>query len=122
MTVYKLTDQKMHTRNGYQWALGEWRETSGDGELCGSGWLHAYEDPLLAVLLNPIHASIANPRLFEAEADSDGNDDRGIKCGFTRLRLTKELPLPIRHGAPTAGGGREWLAATVAPNAGRPRQ
>ena len=93
-TLYKLTNQHLQTHGGYQWTVGEWRETDGSGALCGPGWLHAYEDPLLAVLLNPIHAHIQNPRLWECEADGDGMDDHGIKCGVTRLRLVKELPLP----------------------------
>ena len=41
-TVYKLTDQKMQTHGGYQWVLGEWHEKSGEGELCGPGWLIRY--------------------------------------------------------------------------------
>ena len=56
MKGYKLTNQEMQTHNGFQWELGEWQETSGEGGLCGPGWLHYYSDPLLAVLLNPIHA------------------------------------------------------------------
>lgn len=92
--VYKLTDQAMRTHGGYQWTLGEWRETSGEGDLCGKGWLHWYHDPLLAVLLNPIHADFANPRLFEAEADGETRDDHGLKGGSTRLRIVREIPLP----------------------------
>ena len=61
MKLYKLTDEKMQTYNGFQWVLGETHETNGEGNLCGPGWLHAYTDPLLAILLNPIHANISNP-------------------------------------------------------------
>jgi hypothetical protein len=35
--------------------------------LCGPGWLHAYESPLVAAFMNPIHADFRKPRLFEAE-------------------------------------------------------
>jgi hypothetical protein len=93
MNVYKLTDQNMQTHGGYQWVLGEWRETSGEGDLCGPGWLHWYSDPLLAGLLNPIHANFSNPRLFLAETDGEIRDDRGLKGGSTRLRLVEEKPL-----------------------------
>lgn len=94
MSVYKLTNQSMQTHNGYQWALAEWRATNGKGDLCGPGWLHAYDDPLLAVLLNPVHANLARPRLFEATGAGERRDDRGLKCAYTRLRLDKEIPLP----------------------------
>jgi len=94
MTLYKLTNQHLQTHGGYQWTVGEWRETDGSGDLCGPGWLHAYEDPLLAALLNPIHANIDAPRLWECEADGDGKDERGLKCGVRRLRLVREMPLP----------------------------
>ena len=93
-TVYNLTGQDLTTHNGYPWTPGEWRETNGSGDLCGPGWLHHYSDPLLAVFLNPIHANIANPRLWEAEADGATLDDRGLKGGSARLRLVRELPLP----------------------------
>ena len=94
-TIYKLTNQNVQTRGSFQWALAEWHETSGEGELCSSGWLHCYSHPLLAVLLNPIHADIANPRLFEGEGEGRMLDDRGLKQGFTRMRITKEIPVPV---------------------------
>jgi hypothetical protein len=88
---YKLTDQKMETYNRTQWEIGEWKQTSGDGELCGPGWLHCYSNPLLAAFLNPIHASFANPRLFEAEVKGNTRKDHGLKEGWNNMRLTKEL-------------------------------
>ena len=94
MKAYKLTDQNMQTHNGYQWKLQEWQETNGKGELCGSGWLHYYSDPILALLLNPIHAAIAAPRLFEAEIAGKVEGDHGLKAGCTKMRLVKELQLP----------------------------
>jgi len=87
MIVYKLTDQKMQTPGGYQWEHGVTRETDGSGDLCGSGWLHYYHDPLLAVLLNPIHADIEDPILWEAEAEGLHRDDKGLKGGCTKLTL-----------------------------------
>jgi hypothetical protein len=92
-TLYKLTDQDKRTHGGYQWALGEDRTAPGDGPLCSAAWLHAYTDPLLAVLLNPIHADILSPRLFECDGDV-GATDHGLKVGCTRLRLTCEIPVP----------------------------
>ena len=94
MIVYKLTDQNLQTYGSYQWEPGVARETDGNGGLCGPGWLHYYHDPLLAVLLNPIHADIANPILWEAEAEGLHRDDRGLKGGCTRLTLIRQIDLP----------------------------
>jgi hypothetical protein len=95
MKVYKLTDQRMKTRDGFQYRLNRVRVAPGIGELCTAGWLHGYSDPLLAVLLNPVHADIQNPRLFEAEASGATKDDCGLKLGVQRLTLRKEMPLPV---------------------------
>ena len=94
MIVYKLTDQNLQTHGGYQWEPGVARETDGEGNLCGPGWLHYYHDPLLAVLLNPIHADIEGPILWEAEAEGLHRDDRGLKGGCTRLTLLRRIELP----------------------------
>ena len=91
---YKLTSQNLQTYNKFQWEVGKWVETSGEGELCSSGWLHCYDSPLLAVLHNPIHAHINNPRLFEVEVEGKEKRDGQLKCGYTRMRLVKEIPLP----------------------------
>lgn len=92
-TVYKLTDQAMQTHKGYQWALGETRTFSGEGALCTQGWAHAYTHPLLAVLLNPIHANIAPFRLFEGDGVV-GLTEHGLKVGCSSLQLRKELSVP----------------------------
>jgi hypothetical protein len=46
-------------------------------------------------LFNSIHGNFTNPRLFEAEGDGEFLDDYGMKCGVTKLRLVKEIPLPV---------------------------
>jgi hypothetical protein len=92
--MYKLTDQRMQTRNGFQWELNKTYTTNGKGYLCGPGWLHVYEHPLLAVLLNPIHADIKNPRLFRCKIGGKCLKNKGLKCGYTKVTLTKELQLP----------------------------
>lgn len=93
-TLYKLTTQSMRTYNDFAWELGESYEVSGDGGLCGPGWFHAYYDPLLAILLNPIHACIRKPRLFKARGFGKLLDDKGLKCGVTRLKLVQEISIP----------------------------
>jgi hypothetical protein len=89
--AYKLTDQNMQTFAGAQWTLGEFKETSGAGGLCTSGWLHYYSDPILAAFLNPIHARIEKPRLFEIEVQGKIKGNNGLKFGCTKMRLIKEL-------------------------------
>jgi hypothetical protein len=84
----------MQTHNGSQWVLNEEKQTDGHGELCGPGWLHAYSDPLVAVLHNPMHAAIIYPRLFKVECGGNFKDDSGLKCGYTSMKLIEEISLP----------------------------
>ena len=91
-TIYKLTDMNMKTYGGYPWVLGKWNRTSGKGDLCGPGWLHAYTSPVLAELLDPIHANFREYRLFRGEASGPVISDRGLKVGYTNMRITEELP------------------------------
>ena len=93
-TFYKLTSQSLTTHNDFPWTLGVPATATGEGDLCGPSWLHAYTDPLLAVLLNPIHANIKDPRLFRAEG-TVGAEDHGLKVGCTTLTLVEEMPLPV---------------------------
>jgi hypothetical protein len=116
---YKLTDQNMQSYDGFKWELNKWYEVSGEGELCSEGWLHFYDHPLLAVLHNPIHAQITNPLLFKAEVTGNNLDDDGIKCGWQKAMLVKQLPIPkvtttnrIAYGilcAKEVYYGRDWL-------------
>jgi hypothetical protein len=96
MIRYKLTNQECKTFGGCEWKVGEWKEAEGEGSgnLCSNSWLHCYSDPILALLLNPIHAGVKNPRLWEVEVDGDCKTDRGLKEGWRRMRLVKEIPLP----------------------------
>jgi len=91
--LYKLTDRDGQTRGGTQWGPGVSHSGTGEGELCGPGWIHAYEHPLIAVLMNPIHAKFKNPRLWEAEGEV-GLRDGQIKCGCKTLTTIREIPLP----------------------------
>ena len=91
---YKLTTDSMQTHGGFLWELGVERTADGHGPLCGSGWLHYYTDPLLALLLNPIHADFDKPRLFRAKVGPVQQHDRGLKAGTTSLTLVEEMPRP----------------------------
>ena len=94
MKLYKLTDQNAQTMNGTQWGPGVTHETDGTGSLCGPGWLHAYEHPLLAVLFNPIHADFYSPRMFDAEGSGASLRDEQLKIGVTSLTTIREIPFP----------------------------
>ena len=94
MKRYKLTAQNMQTYGGCQWELDVKKKTSGKGDLCNDGWLHVYTHPLLAVLLNPIHANFKNPRLFECECGGLCKTDNGLKEGWMEVTLVKELDMP----------------------------
>jgi cobalamin biosynthesis Mg chelatase CobN len=60
--------------------------------MCSDHWLHAYTHPLLAVLMNPVHAGFANPVLWEAEGEI-GIDD-GLKVGCTKVTTLRIIDLP----------------------------
>ena len=93
MKLYKLTDEHGCTRGGTQWGEGVTHSGTGEGELCGPGFIHAYLSPELAVLLNPIHANIKNPRLWECDGEIAQND-RNTKVGCVSLTTVREVPLP----------------------------
>ena len=76
--------------------MGTGREKNHErrGRTLRAGWLHCYADPLLAVLLNPIHADYENPRLFRARVGRKSKHDHGLKSGYTKMTLIEEIPLP----------------------------
>jgi hypothetical protein len=82
--------------NETHWTVGEWVEANNDGlkGLCSDGYVHWYADSLLAVLLNPIHADIDNPRLWEIETAGYELTDGQLKGGSQSVRLLREIPLP----------------------------
>ena len=91
MKLYKLTSELYQTYNQTQWGENIFHEVSGEGKMCSSGWLHAYTSPLLAVLMNPVHANFKYPILWEAEGEIGVSD--GIKVGCKRLTTLKQIPL-----------------------------
>jgi hypothetical protein len=92
--LYKLTDENAQTYGRCQWGKDIEHTASGKGTLCGPGWLHAYTDPLLAVLMNPVHRNFKSPQLWEAEGDV-GATDHGLKVGCTRLKTVRKADLPV---------------------------
>jgi hypothetical protein len=96
----KLTTQDMKTMAGtvneVKWEIGKWVTAKGSPNLglCSTGYIHWYNDPIVAILLNPLHAHIRNPRLWEVETKGIEVEDNGLKFGSTELRLIQELTIP----------------------------
>lgn len=93
--LYKLTNQDGTTQGGTLWGEGVRHSIPKKkrwGMLCTAGVLHAYKDPNLALLLNPIHAGIRQPRLWEARG-SVCCEDWG-KCGCFTLTTVEEMAMP----------------------------
>ena len=60
--------------------------------MCTNAWIHAYKNPDIAVLFNPIHAGFHSPLLWEAKGKVRIDD--GIKVGCRQLTTIKKIPLP----------------------------
>ena len=102
MKLYKLTDKKGQTLGGTQWGPGVTHEAAGEGtELCSDGVIHAYEHPLIAVLMNSSHGNFQTPRLWEAEGEGEIVRDGQFKCGVKRLTTVQEIPVPQLSAAQT---------------------
>jgi len=101
MVVYKLTDKDGYCRKGKSgetlYEVGHTYTASGEDDLCGPGWIHAYEHPILAVLHDPIQGNYGpTARLWECNtAKGTIKRDGQMKLGTTRLRVLRKLPLPV---------------------------
>ena len=95
MKAYKLTDKNGISKGNTQWGPYITHTASGkNNNLCSDGWIHFYTDPVLAVLLNPIHANFSNPKLWECETSGEELHDP-FKSGCKTLTTIKEIPLPM---------------------------
>jgi hypothetical protein len=96
MAMFKLTDKNGCTHGDTQWGRGVTHTATGDEsqDLCTDAWIHAYESPYLAVLLNPIHGNFASPRLWTCSG-MIGKRDGQLKVGCRELTTIEEIPLPI---------------------------
>lgn len=101
MTIlYKLTDAQGRTRAGenneMMWAVGVEHKTAGTGtRLCTTDVIHAYEHPLIAALMNPIHADFnpATMRLWRCEGEIVAREGQ-LKCGVHALKVVEEMTVP----------------------------
>jgi len=94
MIKYKLIGRDRKTYGGMEWPIGTWNEATGDLNqgLCSDAYLHCYDDPYLALLLNPIHANIVDPIVCEVEVDGECESDCNLKRGYRRMRVIRDLP------------------------------
>ena len=92
MKAYKLTDKDDRTYGGCQWGKDVTHKASGKGELCTSGWIHYYSDPILALFMDPHHGNFGSTaHLWEVEVSGNIKTDRGLKFGTTELTTVKRL-------------------------------
>ena len=95
--LYKLTDEKGKTRakgSELQWGEGVAHTAKGEGtKLCTNGVIHAYEHPLIAIVMCPIHAAFDEMRLWEAEGEIVAREGQ-LKCGVKTLTTVREIPVP----------------------------
>ena len=98
MKLYKLTDQDGYTRRGETgetlWYAGKTLTLPHKAKprLCSQDVIHAYKDLNLALLLNPCHAKIKSPRVWESEGDVVAQD--WDKVGVFSLTISTERPQP----------------------------
>jgi hypothetical protein len=91
---YKLLSKEMTSRNDTKWELNVPITILKEGNaMCTDQVLHCYNHPLLAAFLNPIHANIKEPRLFEIIVDEIVDND-GLKFASKSQTLINEIPLP----------------------------
>lgn len=92
--LYKLTNELDKTRNETQWGPGISHKATGPGtDLCSNAYIHAYESPELAIIMNPVHADFWNPHLWKARGVIKISD--GTKCGCKSIMTIKRIPIPI---------------------------
>ena len=98
MKLFKLTDQEGYTRKGNSNQV-KWSEDhtvtckpKKDPQLCTEDVVHGYKNANLALLLNPLHAGISNPLLWEADGEVVAEDWGKIGC-FSLTTIGK-VPMP----------------------------
>jgi hypothetical protein len=93
--LYKLTDQNSQTQNNTTWGENITHTAKGENPiLCSDGLIHAYEDPLIAVFLNPIHGAFENPILWTAIGEGELVREGFLKCGCKTLTTIERISLP----------------------------
>ena len=93
---YKLTDKNGNTRNNTHWEVGTTHEATGDLSqgLCSNAYIHVYDDPLIAVIMNGRHANIIEPILWRCEVSGDSLVE-SLKSGYRVVTMLERVELPI---------------------------
>jgi len=94
---YKLCTQENTTHNGFKLPdIGVWYSAANcdsPPRPCSNTVLHHYKHPLLAVLFNPQHANINNPKLYKIAVSRELGTD-GLKGWSRKQKLVEEMQLP----------------------------
>ena len=100
MLYYKLTDKDGYTRkdanNECLWGDNITHTATGkESQLCSSDLIHVYQHPLIASLMNPVHADFKNPLLWECEVTGNCAHDGQLKSGFKTVTTIRRIDLPV---------------------------
>ena len=98
---YKLTDKDGRTKAAYtnalQWGVGISHAATGKAgqPLCSDGYIHCYDHPLVGVLRNCQDGKYGpGARMWECWGEGEFLAE-DLKCGFRRLTILREIPLPV---------------------------
>ncbi len=100
MKGYKLTDKDGYTRQGKSgetlWVEGKCLTTSGEGDLCGPGWIHWYRNEWIAVLMNCRQGAydLATAQMWEVETGDVVKHAYDHKSGATQLTTVRRVDMP----------------------------
>jgi hypothetical protein len=98
MKLYKLTEQDETTYcKSMSWKVGKTNRVKkcNNPKLCSGDVIHAYKNKNLALLLNPQHAHIKKPLMFECSGKVVVED--WGKIGVFSLKCEKKMRLPKWH-------------------------
>ena len=94
MKLYKLTTAEGTTYGKTQWGEGVTHTATRRGtKLCTAGVIHAYRDPLLAVLMDPAHGDFG-PHGVLWEASGEIVVDDATKVGCKKLTTVRQIERP----------------------------
>jgi hypothetical protein len=92
--MYKLVSQNYTSHNGTKWEVGKEVVAQGAGkEMCTNQVLHCYSNKYLAIIFNPLHANIQNPRLIKVKCDKIVASD-GLKFACKKQTMIGEISAP----------------------------
>ena len=93
----KLTNTDLTTHGGMLWGEGVTHEAAGDSGqgLCSDGWIHYYEDPLLASFMRTEYGYDGDVFAWECIPEGEVKRDGQLKSGCRRLTTIRKIPLPV---------------------------